>query len=300
MSRPIALGERTRMAKPKTRPRDRIEDLAFRALISSALALPYPARVRAMGTFADTVVAPLAGWRDRIRANLAHVRPDLPESETKRLIHAVPNNVGRTLIENYDTVGLLARGKSQSLEGDGLADLEAARRDGRPAILATGHFGNYEVPRAALVAQGYQVGALYRPMSNAFIDRHYAQTIKGFGGPVVSQGQKGTAAFIRALRDGRMMVLLFDLHVFGAPRMDFLGKPARTAVSAAKMALRHDALLIPFFGVRNPDGLTFRAIFDAPIPPSDPETMTAELNARLGARIDATPEQWFWIHRRWK
>ena len=126
------------------------------------------------------------------------------------------------------------------------------------------------------------------------------KTMEAFGGPVFAQGRRGTAGFVRHLKAGGQLVLLFDQHVFYAPKLDFLGLPARTAVSAAELALRYNAKLIPFYGIRNADGLTFETVLEAPIPHSDPETMTQALNDSIGRRITEKPEQWLWVHRRWR
>jgi KDO2-lipid IV(A) lauroyltransferase len=82
--------------------------------------------------------------------------------------------------------------------------------------------------------------------------------------------------------------------------LDFVGHPARTSVSAAELALRFDALLVPFYGVRQPDGVGFEAVIEAPIPHSDPITMTQAMNDSLSKRILKNPEQWFWVPRRWR
>ncbi len=66
------------------------------------------------------------------------------------------------------------------------------------------------------------------------------------------------------------------------------------------MALKYDALLVPFYGIRNADGFGFSVVVEAPIPPSDPLTMTQAANDSLERRITENPDQWFWIHRRWK
>ena len=137
-------------------------------------------------------------------------------------------------------------------------------------------------------------------MSNPYFNAHYVKTMQAFGGPVFPQGRKGTAGFVRHLKQGGQLVLLFDQHVFGAPVLDFLGHPARTATSAAELALRYSADLIPFYGIRRPDGLDFETVLEAPVPHSDPETMTQALNDSLAARIEADPRQWFWVHRRWR
>jgi KDO2-lipid IV(A) lauroyltransferase len=66
------------------------------------------------------------------------------------------------------------------------------------------------------------------------------------------------------------------------------------------MALKMKAELIQVYAVRQPDGLTFRILVDAPVPHSDAETMTQALNDALEARVRDHMDQWFWIHRRWK
>ena len=71
-------------------------------------------------------------------------------------------------------------------------------------------------------------------------------------------------------------------------------------VSAAELALRYGADLIPFYATRRPDGLDFDIELEAPVPHSDPVTMTIQMNQSLEARVRAHPGQWFWIHRRWK
>jgi KDO2-lipid IV(A) lauroyltransferase len=124
--------------------------------------------------------------------------------------------------------------------------------------------------------------------------------MEAFGGPVFAQGRKGTSGFVKHLKQGGQLVLLFDQHVFDAPALDFLGKPALTAISAAQLALRYDAVLIPFYGIRQADGLSFDTVLEPPIPASDAMTMTQALNDSLSARIKNDPTQWFWVHRRWR
>lgn len=291
------------MAPPRSEDQRRLDYLAnivLRGVIGLALALPYSLRIPFVGWLTRAMIAPLAGYRRRARNNLAMIMPDLPEADRNRIADEACDNAGRTLIENYSSRQLMARMAGKPIVGDGLAVLEAARAAGRPAILVSGHFGNYEAARAALVARGYKIGGLYRPMANAFFNEHYVKTMEAFGGPVFPQGPRGTAGFVRHLKAGGQLVLLFDQFVIEAAPMDFMGKPAHTATSAAELSLRYKADLIPFYATRDPNGLDFAIELEAPIPPSDPVTMTMALNRSLEARIRAHPGQWFWIHRRWK
>lgn len=279
---------------------DYFSNLAIEGLIAVSLALPYAWRVRFVGRVMQHLIGPLAGYRKSALTNLALIWPDKPENERQKIASRCLNNVGRTFIENYSRNDFPARQTDNVLEGPGLAALETAAKQKRPVILVTGHYGNYEAVRATLVARGFDVGGLYRNMRNPYFNAHYVRTMEAFGGPVFPQGRKGTAGFVRHLRDGGQLVLLFDQHVRGAPYVDFLGHPARTAVSAAELCLRYNAVLIPFYGIRKEDGLRFRTVLEAPVAHSTPLEMTQALSDSLASRITEDPNQWFWVHRRWR
>jgi Kdo2-lipid IVA lauroyltransferase/acyltransferase len=245
-------------------------------------------------------VGPLAGYRRRALANLALIHPDLTPAARAGLADQCLDNFGRTLIENYSWQEFGPRLAGQPIRGDGWGPLETAAADGRPVIFVTGHFGNFEVPRQVLTARGYRIGGLYRDMDNPYFNAHYAPTMKNLSGPVFPKGPRGTMGFARHLKSGGMATLLFDLHDAGGTPMPFLGRPALTSLSAATLALRFDALLVPYWGVRRPDGIGFDIILDAPIVPSDPLQMTQAMTARLEVQVRRNPGQWFWLHRRWK
>lgn len=281
-------------------PRHWLQDRFLRGLIGGLMWLPYRWRVPLCGWAVAHVVAPLAGYRKRIRDNLAHVLPDLPKTEVERIVRTVPDNVGRTVIEIYSGPEFIAHAVSHPLTGAGVAALEAAHAAGRPVILVTGHFGNYDASRAALIARGYRVGGLYMPMTNAHFNAHYVKAISRIGTPLFPRGKKGLAEMVRHLRGGGMLGMVIDQNMgHGAP-LTFFGKTALTALSAAELALKYDALLVPTYGIRGPDGLSFTIVVEEPIPPGPPEAMTQALNDSLEALVRQHLDQWFWIHRRWK
>jgi KDO2-lipid IV(A) lauroyltransferase len=167
-------------------------------------------------------------------------------------------------------------------------------------ILVTGHFGNYDASRAALIARGYRVGALYMPMTNRHFNEHYVKAISRIGTPLFPRGRSGLADMVRHLRSGGMLGMLVDQHMVHGAQLSFFGYPAMTALSAAELALKYDALLVPTYAVRSPDGLSFDIIVETPIPQGSPEAMTQALNDSLEALVRQHVDQWFWIHRRWK
>lgn len=277
-----------------------LQDRALRGLIWGLLRLPYRWRVPLCGWVLSRVIAPVAGYRARVRANLALVLPDLPRAEVERIARAVPDNVGRTVIEIYSGREFVSHAVSHPLTGGGVAALETAHQSQRPVILVTGHFGNYDASRAALIARGYRVGALYMPMANPYFNAHYVKAISGIGTPLFPRGRAGLADMVRHLRSGGMLGMLVDQHMSHGEPLTFFGQPAMTALSAAELALKYDALLVPTYAVRLPDGLSFEIIVEPPIPQSTPEEMTQALNDSLERLVRQHMDQWFWIHRRWK
>lgn len=289
------------MGRKRRNPRaDYASDRAVRAMLGLGRRMPYPARVRFIGWAASRLISPVAGWPQRIRDNLAHVMPDMADDERERLVRAVPDCAGRTLAEIYSAAEFSSRLADTPIEGPGYDVVVQARETGRPAILVTAHFGNYVAPRVALMARGFEIAGLYRPMRNAQFNAHYVAAMEDIGRPMFPTGRQGLGQLLRYLRGGGIVGMLTDIYAKHAPLLDFMGQPAPTALSAAEMALKYDAPLIPIYGIRQPDGLTFRVVAEAPIPPSDPLTMTQAVNDSLSALVRQYPEQWFWIHRRWK
>ena len=288
------------MSRRSARRADRAIDLGVRALLRLVLALPYRWRVPLMGWITSRVVAPLAGWPQRIRANLDHVMPELDAAERRRLVRAVPDNVGRVLAELYSGREFARHLRGTEIEGPGRAILDTAHRAGQPVICVSAHLGNFDASRVAFLDRGYRLGGLYRPMRNRHFNRHYEAALRSIGEPMFPTGRQGLGRLMRHLRAGGMVGLLTDIYAKPAPELTFIGKPAPTALSAAEMALKYRAPLIPIYGLRQPDGTSFRVIAEEPIPHTDARTMTQALNDSLSAQVRRHPEQWFWIHRRWK
>lgn len=275
-------------------------NVLFGALLTILSAVPFSARVAVMGALTARVIGPALGYRRRIFDNLALVYPDMPVPERRAFARACLNNFGRTVMENFFAEDLSRHLEGCVLEGDGLATLSEARARGRPVLIAVAHFANHEVPRHLLSGLGDRVGGMFRPMSNGYFDRRYRKTLEAVGTDIFPQGRQGTAAFLKFLHSGGWGELYYDLHQPRGDILPFMGHPAATPVSAARIALKVDAPLVPVFAIREPDGRRFRCIVERKIPPGDPLTMTLELNRRLEARIAENPTQWLWVHRRWK
>lgn len=280
--------------------RHRIEFYAIMGVFSVLNLLPFRRRKAFMAWVMARVIAPVVGYQKRVCDNLDRVWPDMPAPQKALLATEINRNFGRTMCELFSPKDLLSRVDQTALTGPGLAALRDARAAQRPAIVVSGHFGNYDIVRAGLIAAGYDVGALYRRMNNPLFHEFYIRNISTIGTPLFERGKPGLASMVRHLKDGGVLAALIDVRANNGVPLPFFGHAALTATSMAELALRYDAVLIPFYATRQRDGESFTAELEAPIPPSDPETMTKALNASLEARVRTHPEQWFWVHNRWK
>lgn len=289
-----------RPSSPLFLPLAWVENLGVAGLISAMRALPYRQRVAFGGWAVAHLVAPVAGWRARVRDNLGLIWPDLPPTRVEQLVEAVCTNAGRTLAELYSPAEFKAWVKDSPIRGEGLEAILQAQARGQGVILVSGHFGNHDIARAVLAGRGLAVGALYKPQKNPFVEKHFRATIGAISEPIFARGRKGLADLVKHLRAGGMLGILIDQHMRHGAALDFLGHRALTATSAADLALKYDCLLVPVYGIRQPDGLGFDLVVEPPIPKGTPEAMTQAVNDSLSAQVRAHPEQWFWIHRRWK
>ena len=274
--------------------------LATRALLGLFMAIPYGWRVPLAGWFGARVVGPVAGWNRRVAENLALVCPELSADEVRQIQREVAENTIRTQVEIYSGEEFKRRVEDTPLTGPGVAPFRDARAAGRPVVLVTAHMGNYDAVRAALFAQGYPLAALYRPMHNKFFNDFYVGKISAIGEPVYPTDRGGVLGYVKYLAAGGAIGILTDVHSQKGTLLTFFGKPARTATSASEWAVQNDALVVPVYGLRQPDGMSFEIYFDAPVPNGDPEEMTQTLNDGLEALVRRHMGQWFWVHRRWK
>ncbi len=279
---------------------DRLVSLPLIAGIRLLRLMRYDRRVAFGGWLVSRVLGGAAGYRRRVLANLDLVFPDMPSPEKYALMLRTLDALGRSLIELFSPEDLAQVARETPMGGPGLTALQEAHAAGRPVVLVSGHFGNYDVWRYALIQQGYDVGALYREMNFAYFNRFYVESIAAIGGPLFPRGRRGLGEMLRHLRGGKPVGILIDQHVRSGEWIDFLGHPAATALSAAELALKNDALLVPIYAVRRADGLAFDITVEAPVAVSDALEMTKAATRSLEAQVRAHPEQWLWTHRRWK
>lgn len=269
------------------------------AVLGIARALPYRARLGFGSAVLRTAVALLPSLRRRIDGNLRLIFPELDAATRRRIRRETADTFGRTFAETFTAASFQARAPWSEPKGPGWDALLAARAAGKGVLLVGGHFGQWEAVRGALKARGIEVGALYRPLNNPWVQRTYIANMTEHGAPMLPRGGAGMRELIRHLKAGGVVAVLLDQYVLDGAPIDFLGHPAPTGTAVAALAGRFGVPMIPAYGTREPDGEDIAVDLEPPIAPGSPEAMTQAAADSLGARIRARPGQYYWLHRRW-
>ena len=217
----------------------------------------------------------------------------------KQFIKENSKMIGKSFIELMFNKEFQKRMDKISYNTKQLAPLIAAKKINRPIIIISGHIGSWEAVRAVLKKHGLTSGALYKRNRNIFYERLHLCAIKEGGEPIFEVGRTGTRKMISLIKSGGIVALMVDQAVKEGKYYKFLGIPARTSTSIAEIALKYGALLIPAYGIRSDIGV-INVSFDKPIELKTVNSITKAMNISLEKRVEATPTQWYWPHKRWK
>jgi len=186
-----------------------------------------------------------------------------------------------------------------------------AHRQGKGILLLTAHFGNWEVATVSGIGQYPQFKGLLhfvrRPMKPKWVNDFLTRRFRSAGFGTVSHSGS-LDQILTLLENGNLVVFVFDQHAGGRDGVvvDFCGHPAATFKSLAILALNTGAPVIPTSTWREPDG-SHVLRFEDPLPLQEHESVgkairlnTRAYNAAIEQMLMRHPEQWIWMHRRWK
>jgi KDO2-lipid IV(A) lauroyltransferase len=246
--------------------------------------------------------------RRRMEFNIAVAFPELEPRERRRLMRGCADHFGRVLAEVAWLWRAEAADVERMVEIEGIEHLRKALEEGRGGILATGHLGNWELLNARLAVAGIPITIAVRELDDSRVDGLITALRTRFGSEVILRGSSAGRELIRALGKGRGVGLLIDQDIPSIPGVfvPFFGRQAWTPSGAAMLALRARCSIMPGFIHRKPDG-THKIKIDPPLKTPDEgslkdrvRVLTAAATAAVEWQVRAWPEQWVWMHRRWR
>jgi KDO2-lipid IV(A) lauroyltransferase len=297
------------MAKPG-KLKETLEYAAARGLLGALGALPRGAAVK-VGRGVGWLAYRLAGGLTRTaRRNLELAFPEKTAAERERLARGCFDTLGRTLGEFSQLNKATPKSLRRVVEFDpqSYEYLTQARAAGRGIIFLTGHIGAWELLSFAWSALEYPLSFMVRPLDNARVDKLIEDIRTRYGNRPIGKRQSARAA-LRVLREGGTLGVLADLNALPNEGVfvPFFNHLACTTGGVATLALRTDAIVFPVFAVW--DEARGKFLFQGGPPveltrtgdeKGDIVTNTARFAAVWEEIVRRYPEQWMWIHKRWK
>lgn len=228
-----------------------------------------------------------------------HIKRSLhtPPEKTREIVLGMWENLGRVFAEYPHLPELYAH----HIETVGLEHVAELIGTDHPAIFFSGHLANWELAGPSIRKHGMNIDLVYRKPNNPYVDgilqhcRSMDETLRTY-----SKSAQGMRQVIEALKDGRRIGILIDQKYNQGVAADFFGRTAMTSTAFIQLAKRFQCPLIPA-RIERIDGINFRATIYPPMDISkDDDTLIREAHDLLESWISERPEQWLWIHRRWR
>jgi KDO2-lipid IV(A) lauroyltransferase len=264
--------------------------------------LPYRALI-ALGRGLGVLTARLPGARRRVAQRyLAVCFPDMPDTERMRLLQRNLADLGLMLVEFafawFGSDRAIARVPCRI---EGLEHLERCRTQGRGVLLVGAHFSHLELC-ARLVSQRIRIAGMYRVMDDPVFERAVLHARLGYAEAMFTKDE--LRASVKYLKRGGTLWYAPDQDMRGKDTVfaPFFGVAASTLTATHHLARLSGAAVIPFFHKREPHG-GYAIRLEAPLedfPSANVTADTARVNERIERMVREAPEQYLWVHKRFK
>jgi KDO2-lipid IV(A) lauroyltransferase len=246
------------------------------------------------------------------RANLTAAFPEKSPEEIEQILMGVWDNLGRVGAEfaHIDHVWDYDRAHPErsriELPKRTIEIYDRIRDDGKPALIFAAHLANWELPALAAPAHGLDAAILYRRPNIASADRIIQEMRQVNMGTLIPAGRDAPLRLGQALRDGKHVAMLIDQYLTGGVEVTFFGRKTRANPTLARLLRQVEC---PIHGVRviRLPNFRFRAELTEEIPPVrdaegkiDIQGTTQAVTSVVEGWVREHPEQWLWLHRRWR
>lgn len=240
--------------------------------------------------------------------NLEIAFPDMNTTERQRILRGVFTSLGRLLAEFCRFPAYTRENASDVAIYDGLDNYLAARQRGRGVFFMTAHMGGWEVGSFFHSLMGHPIYEVVRELDNPYLDA-LVQRHRTLHGNKTFPKHEFARGLISAMRAGDTVGVLMDTNMTPPQGVfvDFFGVPACTASGVARVALRTDAAVVPAFTIWDTAIRKYRVCFDPAVElvrtgndEADAIANTAIFTKIIENYARRYPDQWLWVHRRWK
>jgi KDO2-lipid IV(A) lauroyltransferase len=296
----------------KSKPQVWLEYAAARGLLGLLGILPRRAALAVSASAAAFAYHLFGGLRRVAATNLKIAFPELDESEHERLAKGAFRNLGRILGEMSQfpraTPETLRQRIEFQIDPEVYAEYQRLKSEGRGVIIVSPHLGNWEMLVFGWATYDAPMSYLARPLDNPLIEKLTHDLRTKFGNRPINKTNSVMAAS-RVLREEGLLGVLADVnaHPKEGVFVPFFGVPACTSSGVALLAMRTNSAIVPMCGAWDEQKQHYICVHGRMIYPaatgdrqSDILETTAAFTAEIEALVRRFPDQWLWIHKRWK
>jgi KDO2-lipid IV(A) lauroyltransferase len=270
--------------------------------------MPLPAARLLARLLGATVHALTPKWRDVADRNLRLAFPDMTQSRRAEITRGVYRHLARVLLSTARLPRIRADNINQWLVYEGYEHYTEAHKKGRGVMFLTAHLGDWEISAHGHCLYGHPMHVVGRPLDNPYLDRYVEGRRVVSGNRLIRKQEFGRQA-LRALGAKEAVGVLVDQNAAGDDGVfvDFFGHKASATSGQVRIAMRTGTPMIPGFAFWNEQRGIYILRFSAPVEMAntgEPEADLLENTQRCQKVIEQAireyPDQWLWIHRRWK
>ena len=261
-----------------------------------------------LGEIIGKYFGPLFRKKTIAKKNILIAFPNFNEKSINEMIDRMWKNIGRIFGEyiHINKFSIIDNSKKKIVFTN-RNDVEILKKNNKPIVFFSGHFANFELMAKCLQELGFNIGAIYRPLNNIFLNPIMEFIRKKYICPIqIEKGSNGTKKLIKHISNNNPLALMVDQRLSSSIRVPFFDQPATTTITPAQLAIKYDALLVPVF-LKRLEKTNFEFFIEEPLITNqtndydkDIFNITQIMNIKIEEFIKRDPAHWLWSHDRWK
>ena len=261
-----------------------------------------------LGEIIGKYFGPLFRKKTIAKKNILIAFPNFNEKSINEMIDRMWKNIGRIFGEyiHINKFSIIDNSKKKIVFTN-RNDAEILKKNNKPIVFFSGHFANFELMAKCLQELGFNIGAIYRPLNNIFLNPIMEFIRKKYICPIqIEKGSNGTKKLIKHISNNNPLALMVDQRLSSSIRVPFFDQPATTTITPAQLAIKYDALLVPVF-LKRLEKTNFEFFIEEPLITNqtndydkDIFNITQIMNIKIEEFIKRDPAHWLWSHDRWK
>ncbi len=261
-----------------------------------------------LGEIIGKYFGPLFRKKAIAKKNILIAFPNINETSIDQIIDDMWRNIGSIFGEyiHINKFSILDEEKNKIVFTN-KNNLQILKNNKKPIVFFSGHFANFELMAKCLRELEFNIGAIYRPLNNIFLNpimefirKKYICSIQ------IEKGSAGTKKLIKHISTNNPLALMIDQRLSSSIRVPFFNQPATTTTTPAQLSIKYDALLVPVF-LKRLKKTKYEFFIEEPLVvkktnnyEKDIFNITEIMNKKIEEFIKVDPANWLWSHDRWK